>query len=461
MNISFRTKLILAMMTVVIGVAGSILFLMEQERREMTSRLMREQTTEQIKYFFNLQEARLGFIKEQCYKVVNSVRLQARLGENDSDAVDLYHIVDNELLPALGKSKRNLPTLIRIIDKDGKPFRAAGTKLQSVFLGRKNLEEKLSWISKALPHGTNQQVGYLISEAATNAPSALSVVKFLRGRRAGLVLRAESSGMEEFVITKIVDQVTQSYLGSLVIGFPMPDIEVPNAGTMMGILVENQLVMADKSFDPAMQEELNGAVVEKLKTSKSESDSFEITLQGGPFRVLYNHLNPNSGFPKSYQVCLYSRAGEVKSQKDLRLKTLIFAVVGCIGALAFSFILSHGLSVPIHDLVKGTREIAAGNFKTKVQVRSRDDIGQLAASFNDMAVGLEQRETYRNFLNMVTDPRVAQEMIDGKVFLGGEVREVSILFCDIRGFNGKNAAFRSHRNAQRTHDLADENCQGP
>jgi class 3 adenylate cyclase len=85
-------------------------------------------------------------------------------------------------------------------------------------------------------------------------------------------------------------------------------------------------------------------------------------------------------------------------------------------------------------LVAGTGEIQRGNFDVKVPVRSRDEIGQLAFSFNEMADGLAQKERYRTVLNQVADEEVAQKLISGEITLGGELRDVSVLFCDIRGF---------------------------
>ena len=78
--------------------------------------------------------------------------------------------------------------------------------------------------------------------------------------------------------------------------------------------------------------------------------------------------------------------------------------------------------------------IRGGDFTVKVPVRSRDEVGQLAASFNEMAEGLEQKERYRTVLNMVADEKVAHALVNGQLELGGEVREISVLFCDIRGF---------------------------
>ena len=51
-----------------------------------------------------------------------------------------------------------------------------------------------------------------------------------------------------------------------------------------------------------------------------------------------------------------------------------------------------------------------------------------------MAAGLALRDRYHSVLQKVTDPRVAAEMVAGRIKLGGELREVSVIFCDIRGY---------------------------
>ena len=46
--------------------------------------------------------------------------------------------------------------------------------------------------------------------------------------------------------------------------------------------------------------------------------------------------------------------------------------------------LSRRLVAPIQDLVAGTRAVAKGNFDTRLPASSRDEIGFLVSSFNDM-----------------------------------------------------------------------------
>jgi class 3 adenylate cyclase len=90
--------------------------------------------------------------------------------------------------------------------------------------------------------------------------------------------------------------------------------------------------------------------------------------------------------------------------------------------------------VPIQDLVAGTEQIQRGNLGVRVPVRGRDELARLAGSFNEMTQDLALKERYATVLSKVADKDVAHELVSGRLTLGGETRQVSILFCDIRGF---------------------------
>jgi len=63
-------------------------------------------------------------------------------------------------------------------------------------------------------------------------------------------------------------------------------------------------------------------------------------------------------------------------------------IVGGIGvtalALLLAFLLSRTLTRPIRELTAATRAVSAGQLTQKVPIRSRDELGELAASFNRM-----------------------------------------------------------------------------
>lgn len=71
------------------------------------------------------------------------------------------------------------------------------------------------------------------------------------------------------------------------------------------------------------------------------------------------------------------------------------AILTSILSLLLSFIISGRFSRPLTEMNVISREIATGNFKRRVKVRTKDEVGQLAVNFNAMADSLEKLESMR------------------------------------------------------------------
>jgi signal transduction histidine kinase len=76
-----------------------------------------------------------------------------------------------------------------------------------------------------------------------------------------------------------------------------------------------------------------------------------------------------------------------------------------LGAL-LSFLLTQMALRPLYQMIKTTTLIARGDYSSRVQADSRDEIGELASAFNRMAASLERVEQLRR--NMVSN--VAHEL---------------------------------------------------
>ena len=62
----------------------------------------------------------------------------------------------------------------------------------------------------------------------------------------------------------------------------------------------------------------------------------------------------------------------------------VVLLLSLLAAIYGAFVLSRRLVAPIQDLVAGTRAVAEGDFDTRLQAPTRDEIGFLISSFNDM-----------------------------------------------------------------------------
>jgi GAF domain-containing protein/HAMP domain-containing protein len=69
---------------------------------------------------------------------------------------------------------------------------------------------------------------------------------------------------------------------------------------------------------------------------------------------------------------------------------LLFALLATVGA---GFYFSRQIVRPLQRLTEASAQISAGNMQTRVDIRSRNELGILAASFNDMAAQLEDLYT--------------------------------------------------------------------
>jgi signal transduction histidine kinase len=85
---------------------------------------------------------------------------------------------------------------------------------------------------------------------------------------------------------------------------------------------------------------------------------------------------------------------------------LLIAVAAGLSAVLLILGLSRRILAPVEALTAAVRRMEAGDLSQRVEITSRDEIGELARAFNSMADGLARLEELRR--NMVTD--VAHEL---------------------------------------------------
>ena len=110
--------------------------------------------------------------------------------------------------------------------------------------------------------------------------------------------------------------------------------------------------------------------------------------------------------------------------------------VGVSAALSIwlGLVLADAVTGPIADLRDATRRVAAGDLAVRAPVVSTDETGELAASFNAMVAGLDERERLREAFGVFVDPVVAERVLAEGTDLHGEELEVSVVFLDVRDF---------------------------
>ena len=124
----------------------------------------------------------------------------------------------------------------------------------------------------------------------------------------------------------------------------------------------------------------------------------------------------------------------------VREAPVLILVIALALTLSFGVPLTVGASFapslrPIRDLAEGTKRVAAGDYSQRLPVAQDDDLGALAASFNPMQAGLAERRRLHAAFGTYVDPALAARLLEqGDDVFGGERREVTVMFIDIRDF---------------------------
>ena len=99
----------------------------------------------------------------------------------------------------------------------------------------------------------------------------------------------------------------------------------------------------------------------------------------------------------------YSRAGLAEDQAMLARKTaLVGAVFAVLGVLAAA-LLTEAVTRPLKEVIAATRAVSEGKSVPALQVRTADEIGELAAAFNEMTRRLQETTVSRDYLDRVLE----------------------------------------------------------
>ena len=123
-------------------------------------------------------------------------------------------------------------------------------------------------------------------------------------------------------------------------------------------------------------------------------------------------------------------------------KTLLVGALGLAFGLGGAYILAYQLSDPLRRLQISAAKIAAGNLDHRAEINRADEIGALAAAFNEMSRALQAsfsklHKTLESFERFVPGRFLKVIAADGieNIQVGvASTRTITILFADIRGY---------------------------
>ena len=119
---------------------------------------------------------------------------------------------------------------------------------------------------------------------------------------------------------------------------------------------------------------------------------------------------------------------------NLILAAPFLVAVSAIAAVGLAIFVAESVAAPLREVQAAMARVERGALDAHCAVVSNDEIGTVADGFNRMVQGLREREQIRETFGRYVSPEVRDEILAGGATLEGAVREVTILFADLRDF---------------------------
>ncbi len=103
--------------------------------------------------------------------------------------------------------------------------------------------------------------------------------------------------------------------------------------------------------------------------------------------------------------------------------------VGLIGTV----LVSMSVADPLRQLRWALGEVQRGNYNAHMQIYDASELGLLQAGFNDMVRDLAERQRLRDLFGRYVGEDVARRALERGTELGGQERDVAVLFIDLVG----------------------------
>ena len=204
----------------------------------------------------------------------------------------------------------------------------------------------------------------------------------------------DSAGEEELIVRAFVKVGTDGSDGAVVVDIPLDDQVTQRLHESTGVRLENvfdsRAVTTSAARTSSNSSQSGRSVVFEKSLAQIDvqdwasgvphRDTVALTYR---LRELYNHLS-------SAQSLLVS--GNMRLSDALLLVLIVIGVMFLIieaVALVMGLALARSITSSVHELFMGTERVRQGDFTHRISIESRDQLGELAESFNQMTGSIE------------------------------------------------------------------------
>jgi class 3 adenylate cyclase len=99
-----------------------------------------------------------------------------------------------------------------------------------------------------------------------------------------------------------------------------------------------------------------------------------------------------------------------------------------------TFLLARSLTRPLGEVAKALRRVQGGDLDVTLRANSVGEVGVLEAGVNQMVAALRDKERILTMFGRIVEPGIRDRLLSGEIQPGGDLRTVSVMFCDLRGF---------------------------
>lgn len=327
--------------------------------------------------------------QQQLLKIAGGIQTLGELMPEGTDPI--LHPVQNEVIAGYAAADPDLLS-VRMLNRTGQ-----GATVQPTGLGPDVVSAMNRAASAALSGETH--VGEFQYVSVANQPAiVLSVPVESEGRVIGSVQALVS-------LRSIVDRLQDEARGELTA------FVVDRRGRI--------LMHSDPFLNSERPSMANHRIVQEfMKAPVRLTETYDDLVEGKPVQML-GTVAPISG-PDWGVVVQKDSARAFASVDRMISETVRWSAIALVLAVLVGIIFATGITRPLRTLAERAREIAAGRYAERVEIRSRNEIGELADHFNIMSGEVERavdnlrKAANENHLLFINSIRMLAAAIDAK-----------------------------------------------